>query len=101
MRIKKGDQIIILSGKDKGKQGKVSKTLPDDNKLVVEGLNLRKKHTKSRQADKKGEMILIPSPLHISRVQMVCKHCSKPARIGYQVDNGNKSRICKKCHQAL
>ncbi|MDP3800348.1 MAG: 50S ribosomal protein L24 [bacterium] len=101
MKIKKGDQVKIVSGKDKGKTGKVIRVFPEDNKVLVEGLNLFKKHVKSRQQDKKGEIILIPKPITISKIMMMCSSCNKPTRIGYSITDGNKTRICKKCKQTL
>ena len=101
MKIKKGDQVKIVSGKDKGKTGKVIRVFPEDNKVLVEGLNLFKKHVKSHQQDKKGEIILIPKPITVSKIMMMCSSCNKPTRIGYSVSAGNKTRICKKCKQTL
>ncbi|MDP3764816.1 MAG: 50S ribosomal protein L24 [bacterium] len=101
MKIKKGDQVKIVSGKDKGKSGKVTKVFPEDNKVLVEGLNLFKKHAKSRQQDKKGEIILIPKPIAVAKIMIVCPSCNKPTRIGYSVTAGDKTRICKKCKQTL
>ncbi|MEK7565385.1 MAG: 50S ribosomal protein L24 [Patescibacteria group bacterium] len=101
MKIKKGDQVKIVSGKDKGKSGKVTRVFPEDNSVLVDGLNLFKKHVKSRQQDKKGEIILIPKPVVISKIMIVCSSCNKTTRIGYSGTAENKARICKKCKQTL
>lgn len=90
-----------MAGKDKGKTGQVVKSFPEASTVLVEGLNLFKKHTRARQQDKKGEVILIPKPVSVSKVRLVCSSCHKITRAGYVVASGNKTRICKKCKQAL
>ena len=101
MRIKKGDNIIVASGKDKGKQGKVIKVLPgqfNDGKVIVENVNLKKKHQRPKTAGKKGEKIETPRPIFISTVVLICRNCGKPARTGNKIiTDGKKIRICKKC----
>jgi large subunit ribosomal protein L24 len=101
MKIKKGDEIKIVTGKDRGKTGKVSKVFPQDNSILVEGLNLFKKHMRSRQQDKKGEVILVPKPVDVSAVRLVCPKCHKASRIGYTFSDGHKFRTCKKCAQTI
>ncbi len=101
MRIIKGDEVKILSGKDKGRRGKVVRVLPRENKIVVEGLNLLKKHVRSKQAEKKGEMISVAMPLATSKVMLICKRCAKTTRVGYLLSGDKKARVCKKCGQAL
>lgn len=102
MKIKKGDTVKILSGKDRGKKAKVVRVFPLAGRLIVEGVNLKKKHRRSRRQDKKGEIMLLPAPLAASAVQLVCPHCAKPARIGYDWDNAKKKiRRCKKCKAEL
>ncbi|MFH1990578.1 MAG: 50S ribosomal protein L24 [Patescibacteria group bacterium] len=96
MNIKKGDNIIVLSGKDKGKQGKIIKV--KDDKVIVENINLKDKHQKPKTGGKKGEKIKVPRPISASVVMLVCKNCNKPARIGRKIlPDGSKIRICKKC----
>lgn len=100
MKLRKGDQVKIISGNDKGKQGKILSVLRDEERVVIEGLNLKKKHIRPRQQGKKGEVILIPAALRASRVMIVCKKCGKAARVGYSIgDGGAKTRVCKKCGQ--
>lgn len=91
----------MISGKDRGKEGKIVKVMPKRNLIMVEGLNLHKKHARARQSDKKGEVVLVPGPVNLSRVQLICPNCSKPARVGFEIGGDSKVRICKKCHQAI
>ena len=98
MRIKKGDNIIVISGKDRGKQGKIIKVLPNNEKVIVENINLKKKHQRPKTGGKKGEKIEAPRPIPGSTVALVCKNCGKPTRAGRQIlPDGKKIRICKRC----
>ena len=100
--IKKGDKVIILSGKDSGKAGRVLEILKDKSKLIVEGLNLSKKHMKKRSEADVGGIKELPMPLHISKVALFCSSCSKPVRFGIKtLKDKNKIRICKKCQQEI
>lgn len=97
MKIKKGDNVIMLSGKDRGKKGKVTLVFPPADKLVVEGLNLVKKHIRPKQQGQKGQVINKERAVSASSVALVCKSCGKPTRIGYSIEGATKLRICKKC----
>ncbi|MEK7578304.1 MAG: 50S ribosomal protein L24 [Patescibacteria group bacterium] len=98
MKIKREDNIIVISGKDKGRQGKVIKVLPARSAIIVENVNLKKKHQKPKTGGKKGEKIEVPRPISVSTVLLICKNCGKPTRIGRQIlPDGKKIRICKKC----
>ncbi|OGF63886.1 50S ribosomal protein L24 [Candidatus Giovannonibacteria bacterium RIFCSPHIGHO2_01_FULL_45_24] len=98
MRIKKGDIVKIISGKDRGKQGKVLRASPKLEKIVVEGVALRKKHRRPRRQGQKGEVVTLPSPIHVSNTMLFCKNCNRGVRVGYQIlEDGKKIRICKKC----
>ena len=101
MKIKKGDNVIIISGKDRGKKGKVSKALPNKGKIIVEGINIVKKHRRSRRENEKGQIIEIPSPINISNVKLICPKCAKAVRVGYRLTESGKFRICKKCGQEI
>ena len=102
MKVKKGDTVKILSGKDRGKKAKIVRALPRQARVIVEGVNLKKKHRRSRRQDKKGEIVLFPAPLSASAVQLICPSCAKPTRVGYRIAaNGVKSRICKKCGKPI
>ena len=98
MKLKKGDQVKIISGTDKGKQGKVLAAFPAEGKIVVAGMQIKKKHVTSRTQDKKGELVRIPGAFLASRALLVCAKCSSAVRPGYRIDaQGNKSRVCRTC----
>ena len=97
MKIKKGDTVQVLSGTDKGKKGEVLEVIPKDSKVVVKGVNVRKKHIKPRKQGEEGGIIPVECAINSSKVNVVCSKCGKPARIGYKVENDKKVRICKKC----
>ncbi len=109
MKLKKNDNIKIISGKDKGKTGKVLKVFPEDNKILVEGLNLFKKHVKPKKQNQKGEIILSPRPFNSSKAMIICSSCQKMTRVGYQFEDNEKGqgfskkkiRICKKCNSRI
>lgn len=101
MRIKKGDTVLIISGKDRGKKGKILQDFPKQGKIIVEGANLRKKHIKPRKAGEKGQIVEMSSPFYASNVKIICSKCKKAARIGCKILEGKKYRICKKCGQEI
>ena len=102
MNIKKGDNIKIISGNDKGKQGKVIAVLPVENRIVVEGLNMKKKHVRPRKQGQKGELVRIPGAFQASRVMVVCPKCSKPTRVKHALNAmGKKMRVCGYCASEL
>lgn len=97
MEIKKGDLVLIIKGKDRGKSGKVIKALPKENRLIIDGLNLIKKIKRPKRTDEKGEIMSVPGPINRSNVMLICPTCKKPTRIGHLIENGKKYRKCKKC----
>ena len=97
MNVKKGDTVVVLSGKDKGKQGKVQGTLPSEAKVIVEGINMVTCHTKPRRQGEEGGILKKEAPIYACKVQKVCPKCNKPTRIGHKVEGDKKVRICKKC----
>ena len=97
MKIKKGDKVLIIGGKDRTKIGQVLKVLPKNNKLIIEGLNLVTRHIKPRKSGEKGQKLKIPSPIDVSNVKIICPKCKKPTRIGFQREKNKKVRICRKC----
>lgn len=101
MKIRKNDTVLIISGKDKGKKAKVLEVFPRQNKIVVEGANLIKKHRRPRSEREKGQIIEIPRPIDISDVKLICPKCGQPARVGYRLTEKGKYRICKKCNQEI
>lgn len=101
MKIHKNDTIKIIAGKDHGKSGKVLKVFPERNKILIEGLNLYKKHVRPKKEGEKGQLISVPRPIDISNAMLICSGCGKTARTGYRLDAGKKIRICKKCGTAI
>ena len=101
MNVKKGDTVVVLSGKDKGKQGKVQGTLPSEAKVIVEGINMVTCHTKPRRQGEEGGIVKREAPLYASKVQVVCPKCSKATRVAYEIKDGKKVRTCKKCGAEL
>ena len=96
MKIKKGDTVQVLSGNDKGKTGEVLEVIPKTEKIIVKGVNVRKKHVKPRKQGEEGGIISVECAIHSSKVNVVCPKCGKPARLGYKVEDGKKVRVCKK-----
>lgn len=101
MKIKKNDLVKMRSGKDKGKTGKILKVIPQEEKVVVEGLNIFKKHTKPRREGEKGQRVEIPRKVWISSVGLICSKCAKETRVGYKIFEDKKIRICKKCQAEI
>ena len=101
MKLKKGDNVIVLSGNDKGKTGEILEIIPGTQKVLVKGVNIRKKHVKPRKAGEEGGIISSEFPIHSSKVSVVCPKCGKATRVGYIVEDGKKSRVCKKCGTKL
>ena len=97
MKIKKDDKVIVLSGKDKGKQGKILSADPKAMKVVVEGVNVATKHQKPMKQGQEGGIIKVETPIYASKVQLVCPKCDKGTRVGYKLVDGKKVRVCKKC----
>jgi len=101
MKIIKGDKVKILIGKDKGREGEVTKSFPKKSSVVVQGLNIFKKHIKPSQK-RPGSIVEKERPFHISKVILICPECKKTTRVGYKIDkSGTKYRICKKCQAVL
>ncbi len=95
--IKKGDTVVVITGKDRTKTGKVLKVFPKVNRLVVEGVNMRKRREKTKKAGKPGQVIESPAPLTASKVMIVCANCGRGRRIGHKPDGAKKLRVCRKC----
>jgi len=101
MKVKKGDNVLIIAGKDKGRTAKILKSLPKEGKILVEGINLKKKHVRPKREGEKGQIVQVPAPITVSNVKIVCPKCGKATRVGYRIEGGNKQRICKKCKQEI
>ncbi len=102
LHVKKDDLVMVVTGKDKGKSGKVLRVLPEKNRVVVESLNLIKRHTRPSRSNNEGGIIEKEAPIAISNVQLLCKGCNKPVRTGVRIlEDGNKVRFCKKCNEIV
>ena len=101
MNVKKGDTVVVLSGKDKGKKGKVQSTVPSEAKVVVEGVNMVTCHTKPRRQGEEGGIVRREAALYASKVQVVCPKCGKGTRVAHKTENGKKVRVCKHCGASL
>lgn len=97
LKVKKGDEIEVLIGKDKGKRGRVERVFPRDLAILVSGVNIFKKHAKAKGPKKPGGIIDVVKPLHISKVAVICPHCQKRAKPAFKVVNDKKSRYCRQC----
>jgi len=97
MRIRKGDRVMVLQGKDRGRSGEVMRAIPRENKVIVEGVNISKRHSRPRRGTMQGGIIDKDMPMHVASVAIICSTCG-PTRIGYRQDEqGRKVRVCKKC----
>jgi len=97
MKIKKNDTVKMLGGKDRGKTGKVLRVVPEEGKVIVENLNLVKKHNRPRREGEKGQRVEVPRKVSVSSVALVCPKCGKATRVGYSISGEHKTRVCKKC----
>ena len=97
MKIKKGDTVQVLSGNDKGKTGEVLEIIPKLQKVIVKGVNIRKKHVKPRKQGEEGGIISVECSIHSSKVNVVCPKCNKATRVGMIKEGKEKVRVCKKC----
>ncbi|WP_214829855.1 50S ribosomal protein L24 [Exiguobacterium algae] len=95
MHVKKGDTVQVMSGKDKGKQGVILKAMPSKNRVIVEGVNVMKKHAKPSQANPQGGILEIEAPIHVSNVMPIDPKTGKPTRVGFKVVDGKKVRVAK------
>ncbi len=101
MKVKKNDTVLVLTGKDNGKTGKVLRAIPSDNKIVVDGVNVQKKHKKARSAQETSGIVEQAGPIDASNVLVVCPACGKATRVAHAEVDGKKVRVCKKCQKPL
>ena len=101
MHVKSNDQVVVISGKDKGKKGKITVAFPKTGRVVVEGVNVVTKHQKARNAMQPGGIIHKEMAIDASNVMLVCPKCGKPTRVGHVVEDGKKLRVCKKCGKSF
>ena len=98
LHVKKGDTVKVLIGKDRGKEGKILRSIPETERVVVEKVNMMKKAMRPTQQNPQGGISTMEAPIHVSNVMLVCPSCSKPTRVGHRIDDaGKKVRVCKKC----
>ena len=101
-RVKREDIVMVISGKDRGKKGKVLKTIPSEKKIIVEGVNFTKKHQRPTNQYREGGIIERESTIYVSKVMVVCPNCNKPTRVAHKIlENGEKVRACKKCGEII
>lgn len=101
MKLKKGDNILVISGKDKGKVAKILRALPKEGRVLVEGVNLKSKHIRPKKQGEKGQVVKVPMPMNVSNVKFICPKCGKATRLGYKILGDKKFRMCKKCKSEI
>ncbi len=102
MKIRKDDEVLVITGDDRGKKGKVRRYYPREDRLVVDGVNMVKRHMKARANVTQAGIIEREAPMHISDVMLMCSKCNKPTRVGFLIlEDKTKVRICKKCHEVI
>jgi len=102
LHVKKGDKVKVIAGKDRGKEGEILKAFPKENRVIVKGVNIVKKHVRPTQENPQGGILEKEAPIHSSNVMLVCGKCGEPSRTGKKVlDNGEKVRYCKKCEEDI
>lgn len=101
-KIRKNDQVLVILGRDRGKKGKVQRSFPGDDRVIVEGTNMIKRHMKPRGTIRQAGIIEREAPVRISDVMLICKKCNQPTRVGFRfLEDRKKVRICKKCHEVI
>jgi large subunit ribosomal protein L24 len=102
MKIRKDDTVIVIAGKDRGKKGKVRRAFPNEDRVIVEGLNMIKRHSRAGRAARQAGIIELEAPIHISNVMLLCDKCGKPTRIGFRfLTDGKRVRICNSCREVI
>jgi large subunit ribosomal protein L24 len=102
MKVRKDDTVVIIAGKDSGKKGKVRRALRNEDRVIVEGLNMIKRHSRAGRAARQAGIIELEAPIHVSNVMLVCGKCGKPTRVSFRfLDDGKKVRICNSCREVI
>ena len=102
MKIRKNDTVLVIAGKDKGKKGKVRFAYPKKERVLVEGINFIKKHSRARRQARQAGIIDLEAPIHVSNVMLFCEKCNQPTRIGFTfLEDGRKVRICRACKEVI
>ncbi|MCJ7516051.1 MAG: 50S ribosomal protein L24 [Dehalococcoidia bacterium] len=102
MKIRKNDTVLVIAGKDRGKKGKIRKALPKEDKVIVEGANMIKRHSRAKGQARQAGIIELEAPMDVSNVILICSKCNKPARVGIRfLSDGRKARICRVCGEVI
>jgi large subunit ribosomal protein L24 len=102
VKIRKNDEVLVIRGDDRGKRGRVHRSFPDENRILVEGVNFVKRHTKPRPNIRQAGIIEREAPIHVSNVMLVCSKCHNPTRVGFrQLDDSSKVRVCRECNEVI
>ena len=102
MRIRRGDTVLVISGRDQGKKGKVRRALPDKGRVLVDGVNMIKRHMRAQAGVRQTGIVERETPIRVSNVMLVCNRCDKPTRVGFRLlEEGKKVRICRSCHEVI
>jgi large subunit ribosomal protein L24 len=102
MKIRKDDTVVIIAGKDRGKKGKVRRSLPNEDKLIVEGINMIKRHSRARRATRQAGIIELEAPICVSKLMLLCDKCGNPTRVNFRfLDDGKKVRVCNSCREVI
>jgi len=102
MKIRKNDTVLVIAGKDRGKKGKVRQALPKKDTVIVEGVNMVKRHSRARGVARQAGIIELEAPLRMSNVMLLCNKCNKPTRVGYRfLSDGRKTRVCRACYEVI
>jgi large subunit ribosomal protein L24 len=101
VKIRKNDNILVIAGKDKGKKGKVRHAYPDEGRVIVDGVNMVKRHTKARAMARQAGVIEREAPLGVSKVMLICNKCNRPTRVGFHFTEDKKVRVCSSCHEVI
>ena len=102
MKIRKDDTVLVIAGKDRGKKGKVSRSLPGEGRVSVEGVNMVKRHMRPRGTTRQAGIIEMEAPINVSNVMLLCTKCNKPARVGFRsLEDGSKARYCRRCGEVI
>ena len=101
MKVRKDDKVLVVKGKSRGKVGKVLAAFPKEERVLVEGANMQKRHVRARRQDEKGQIVEVPGPIAVSNIKLICGKCDKATRVGWRVEGDDKYRVCKKCGEAI
>jgi large subunit ribosomal protein L24 len=101
VKIRKNDTVLVIRGRDRGKKGKVRYAYPENGHLVVDGVNMIKRHARARGGARQAGIIELEAPLHVSKVMLICSKCNRPSRVGFRIVEGKKFRVCSSCEEVI